>query len=200
MTKTGWASGSNTLLAGSVEMFDTDNWGTEYIVPVGEDIPSSTDYQMFEYTGLVILARDDDTTIDIDIDIDVDADGVVDDSLILGQGESYQVNVGAKVTSDKPVQVDLLTGDIASNYESRDSALLPTNLWTGSYYTPVSTSPTGTNGTPSTGVWLYNPAASAITVAYQYRSGGAVQSSTTSVPAGSYTKVTLNNGTGYEWH
>ena len=200
MTKTGWASGSNTLLAGSVEMFDTDNWGIDYIVPVGEDIPSSTGYEMFEYTGLVILARDDATTINID----ADANGVFETSLVLAEGQSHQVNggvsVGARVTSDKPVQVDLLTGDIASSYESRDTALLPTNLWTGSYYTPVSTTSDGGGiGIPSTAVWLYNPAASAITVAYQYRSGGIVQSSSTSVPAGSYTKVILNNGTGYHF-
>ena len=28
----------------------------------------------------------------------------------------------ARVVSDQPVQVDILTGDIGSNYESRDSA------------------------------------------------------------------------------
>ena len=203
MTKTGWASDSDTLLAGSVELFDTDNWGTDYIVPVGQDIPSSTDYQMFEYTGLVILARDDDTTVNID----ADADGVFETSLVLDEGESHQVNggveVGARVTSDKPVQVDLLTGDIASNYESRDSALLPTDLWTGSYYTPVSTNPSSSTGTPSTAVWLYNPGASSVTVTYQYRSSGNVQTATINVPGGTvggYAKVTLINGTGYHFY
>ncbi len=204
MTKTGWASGSNTLLAGSVEMFDTDNWGTDYRVPVGVDIPDGTDYQMFSYTGLVILAREDGTTINID----ADANGTFETTQNLSQGQSYQVNggvnVGARVTSNKAVQVDFLTGDIASNYESRDSALLPTKLWTNSYYTPVSTNPSGSTGSPATVVWLYNPGSSAITVTYQYRSGGTVQTSTINVPgsalAGGYAKLELNDGTGYHFY
>ncbi len=47
VTRTGWASSSNTLLAGSVEVFDTNIWGTDYLAPVGENIPDDTDYQMF---------------------------------------------------------------------------------------------------------------------------------------------------------
>ena len=50
MTRTGWAAGSNTLLAGSVEVYDTKSWGTDYRVPVGENIADSVDFQMFEYT------------------------------------------------------------------------------------------------------------------------------------------------------
>ena len=53
---TGWATGPNTLLAGSVEVYDTHNWGTDHRAPVGQDIPDTTDFQMFEYTSLYIMA------------------------------------------------------------------------------------------------------------------------------------------------
>ena len=52
VSRTGWAAGSGTLLAGSVEVFDTSNWGTDYRVPVGVNIPDGDDAQMFEYTSL----------------------------------------------------------------------------------------------------------------------------------------------------
>jgi hypothetical protein len=35
VTRVGWATGPNTLLAGALEVFDTDNWGTDYRAPVG---------------------------------------------------------------------------------------------------------------------------------------------------------------------
>lgn len=54
VTRTGWASDSGTLLAGSVEVLATENWGTDYRAPVGTDILDGTDRQMFEYTSLAI--------------------------------------------------------------------------------------------------------------------------------------------------
>ena len=41
VTRASWASGSNTLLAGAVEMYDTSLWGTDYRAPVGENIPDT---------------------------------------------------------------------------------------------------------------------------------------------------------------
>src|SRR5690606_13073115 len=61
VTRTGWASGSETLLAGSVEVYDTSMWGISYRAPVGENIADGTDYQMFSYTGLNIMALEDGT-------------------------------------------------------------------------------------------------------------------------------------------
>ncbi|HAB19118.1 MAG TPA: hypothetical protein DCE44_22095, partial [Verrucomicrobiales bacterium] len=201
VSKTGWASGSDTLLAGSVEVFDTANWGMDYRVPVGENIPSSTDFQMFEYTGLSILAGEGGATAQID----ADANGTFETTVNLTEGQNHlvhgNVNVGARVVSDKPVQVHFLTGDIGSNYESRDSALLPISLWTTSYYTPVSSPSTAQSiaGT-STTVWLYNPDANSITVDYQTRDGsGNLTTTALTVPGGSaggYLKQVIPNGFG----
>ena len=184
VTRTGWASGSGTLLAGAVEVYDTSNWGTEYRAPVGEDIPDGTDHQMFSYTGLAIMAGPGGATISVDANADGDfADAGDLDEVTIAEGVSRfvngGVNVGALVESNNPVQVDILTGDRGSNYESRDSALLPVAYWSSSYYTPVST--VSTYGTT---VWLYNPGASSITVTYERRdAGGALTTSAISVPS-----------------
>ena len=37
----------------------------------------------------------------------------------------------------KPIQVVLVTGDIGSNYESRDMNLLPVSAYGSSYWSPV---------------------------------------------------------------
>jgi uncharacterized repeat protein (TIGR01451 family) len=197
VTRTGWAEGPDTLLAGSVEVLDTSKWGTEYRVPVGVNVSSPDDAQKFEYTGLFIMAGEQGATISVDRNADgdfADAGDLLNVSLVEGQSQLVDgnVNVGAKVVSDKPVQVVMLTGDIASNYESRDSSLLPTSLWTNSYYAPVSTA----NG-DATQVWLYNPGSSAITVNYEWRVGSGAKTTglSVSVPgsatAGGYVSVEL---------
>ncbi len=186
VTRVGYAAGPNSLLAGAVEVFDTTNWGLDHRAPVGQDIPSADDHQMFQYTGLAILAGEQGATIQID----ADANGVFETTQTLTEGQSYfvngGVNVGGRVLSDELVQVDMLTGDIASNYESRDSELLPISLWFSDYYTPVSTSATAQSiaGTATT-VWLYNPDVSAITVQYQTRNGlGNLTTTPLTVPGG----------------
>ncbi|MBL8392461.1 MAG: DUF11 domain-containing protein, partial [Candidatus Accumulibacter sp.] len=198
VTHVGWASGSNTLLAGAVEVFDTKSWGTEYRVPVGANIPDAS--QMFEYTSLYIMAGPGGATVQID----KDANGSFETTVTLSEGQPYfvngGVNVGGRVSSDNPVQVHLLTGDIGSNYESRDSALLPLDLWSSSYYTPVSTAATNNEATT---VWLYNPSTSGITVKYETRTGAGGNTITTTnlpVAAGSYVKQTIPDGYGAHFY
>ncbi|MEF8718944.1 MAG: hypothetical protein V5B44_14955 [Candidatus Accumulibacter necessarius] len=200
VTRVGWASGSDTLLAGSVEVLDTNNWGTSFRAPVGQNIPNTDSFQMFEYTGLFIQAGEGGAVINVDVNANglVDAGDVV--NVALAEGKSYLVNdgvnIGATVTSSKPVQVDILTGDIGSNYESRDSALLPTNLWSNNYYTPVSTQDAN-----ATTVWLYNPGATSINVTYTYRSNSTTTPSTTiTVAANSYAKQVIPDGSGARFH
>ncbi|OFW61941.1 MAG: hypothetical protein A2133_07000 [Actinobacteria bacterium RBG_16_64_13] len=196
LTRTSWAAVTLTLFAGCVEVFDTNNWGTDYRAPVGTNLADGTDYQMFEYTALSIMAGEDNTTVQID----TAGDGTFETSLTLNEGESTYVpgvSAGGHVVSSRPVQVDMLTGDIASNYESRDSALIPTNLWADRYYTPVSTPNVASNGGDErTTVWLYNPGTSAVTVTYQRRNTSGVRiTSTVSVPAGGVAKQVLENAT-----
>ncbi len=170
VTVAGWASGSDTLLAGANEVFDTVSWGTDYRIPVGENIPDSEDAQMFEYSGAAIMAGEGGSVVEID----ADGDGVFESTVNLVEGQSHHINgglnVGGRFLSDRPVQVDLMTGDRQDGYETRFYRLLPVQLWTNSYYTPVSTpsSAQDTAGT-STAVWLYNPGVSPISVTYRHR-------------------------------
>jgi uncharacterized repeat protein (TIGR01451 family) len=199
ITRSSWAEQTGTLFAGCVEVFDTNNWGTDYRAPIGTNVANS--YQMFEYTALSIMAGQDGATISVDTNNDGDYTDAGDvNARALAEGASTYVTgvyYGAHVVSNRPVQVDIFTGDIASNYESRDSALVPTNLWSSSYYTPVSTPDVATNsGDERTTVWLYNPGTSAVSVTYQRRTtAGALTTSTVSVPAGGVAKQILENAT-----
>ena len=199
VTRTSWAAGSNTLLAGSVEVYDLYAWGTDYRAPVGTNIPDATDFQMFSYTALSIMAGMDGAAVQID----ADNNGTFEINTTLSEGQSYlatNVFAGAHVISDRPVQVDIFTGDVLSNYESRDSALIPTGTWSSDYYTPVSTPSTsqGTNGTDTT-VWLFNSGTSQIAVNYKRWVAGVMTTSTINVAAGAYAKQVLTDGTGAEF-
>ncbi|MFA0822905.1 MAG: SdrD B-like domain-containing protein, partial [Methanomethylovorans sp.] len=197
VVRAGWGTGPNTLMSDANEVYDTDNWGTEFRVPVGTNIPDGTDYQMFQYTGMTIMAGQDGATVQID----ANADNTFETTVTLTEGQSHLVNnglsVGARVISNNPVQVDLITGNIATSvgYESRFFRLLPTNLWTTSYYTPVSTPYTqGIYDGVETTVWLYNPSSSDITVQYEARTSSTTISTTPlTVPANSYLKQVLTN-------
>jgi uncharacterized repeat protein (TIGR01451 family) len=185
LTWAGWASGSQTLFAGALEVYDTIFWGTDYTIPVGEDISMDITTgvgEMFQYVGLSIMAGAGGATIQID----ADADGVYETTNVLAEGEAYLQNggvqVGARVISDAPVQMDMIAGDIYDGYESRFFRLLPTSLWSQSSTTPVST-PNGVNNEVTT-VWLYNPTSSDIDVEYETRPGGTLTTSTLTIPGG----------------
>ena len=163
VTRAAWATGSSTLLAGAVEVYDTNNWGANFEVPVGEDI---TSVSMFEYTSLVVMAAKDGTVVNID----ADGNGAVETTVTLNEGESYHVNggvnAGATVNASAPVQADLITGNYCASYESRWFTLFPTEQWSDSYYSPV--------GTPSfapTAVFLYNPGPNSITIEWETVTG-----------------------------
>jgi hypothetical protein len=93
VTWAGWASQSATLLSGANEVYDTSSWGTNYRVPVGENIPDSTDHQMFEYTGATIMAGRGGA----EVQIDSNNDGTFNQLVILEEGESHLINGGLSV-------------------------------------------------------------------------------------------------------
>ncbi|MBP7276424.1 MAG: IgGFc-binding protein, partial [Kiritimatiellae bacterium] len=202
VARAGWSTGPNTLLAGANEVFDTASWGTSYRLPVGANLATSFDYDKFSYAGFSVMAAQTGTIVQID----KDANGTYETSVTLNEGQSHLVNggvqVGARIQSNLPVQVDMITGDIDDDYECDFHRLLPNNLWSSSYYTPVSTS-TSSAGTT---VWLYNPTASSITVQYQTRTGTGGNTLTTTaltVPGGTnggYLKQVIPNGYGARFY
>ena len=183
VTRAGWALDPGTLLAGAVEVYPLDAWGTRYDIPMGEDSGLG---QTFEYTAVSVMAGANGTTVSID----VDADGTDDQTVVLDAGESVLVpglSEGAVVAANGPIQADLLTGDVGATYEGRWFALLPTSQWATSYYNPVGTV---VGDDPAT-VVLYNPSASSLPVTVNYQGG----STTVNVPAqGTATYVMPSSG------
>jgi hypothetical protein len=163
MARASWAAGSGTLNAFAHEMYATAEWGTAYESPVGTTTayPAQgyTGQGMFEYAALSIMATQNNTTVQID----KDANGSYETNVTLQEGGTTlvtPVSQGARVqTTDaaKPIQVVLVTGDIGSNYESRDMNLLPVSAYGSSYWSPVGNN-TGLNYTPGpTRLFLYSP-------------------------------------------
>lgn len=177
ITTTVWAGKSKTLQSDAVEVYDTFSWGTNYRAPVGTNI--SIPGQSFEYVKAVIQAGPGGAAVEVR-----STNNTLLASTNLTEGQSFfptnNLSIGTRINADKPVQVDLITGDVAADsgeaYESRWYPLMPTNLWTSSYYTPVSTPSTSRGrgdssdetGTATT-VFLYNPGASTINVSYVTR-------------------------------
>ncbi|MCW1925853.1 SpaA isopeptide-forming pilin-related protein [Luteolibacter arcticus] len=203
VTKTTVPAGTDTLLAGCVEVFERGLWGNEYRSPVGIDMPQTTptatltqDENLFSYAALAISAGPGGASVQVD----KDNNGVFEETVLLAEGEAIfrsDVNVGGHVLADKPVQVVLFTGTVGSTYASRDTSLLPTYRWSSDYFAPVSTRTSPTDGTVT---FLYNPGAAAITVNYDYRSSAtAYTTATISVPAKGNARVALQpaNGTNH---
>ena len=65
ITKLGWASNTGAYMAGALEVYNTAWWGSSYQIPVGENRDVNS---MFEYTGVIVMACEDNTTINIDRD------------------------------------------------------------------------------------------------------------------------------------
>ncbi len=177
VTSTVWADQSATLMSDAVEVYDTYNWGTNYRTPVGTNIVVPG--QSFEYVRASIMAGPGGATVQVD----ADNNGGFETTVNLSEGQSYYTTnnftAGGRINANNPVQVDLVTGDVGANYESRWFRLLPTNLWTSSYFTPVSTPQASrgrgdsdeTDGSGTT-AFLYNPGTNAINVSYTTRGSG----------------------------
>jgi subtilisin-like proprotein convertase family protein len=196
-----WSDGSKTLFAHVDEVYPTSFWGTDYRLPVGENADLN---EMFQYTGVSVMAAVDGTVVSID----KDANGTAEQTCNLNQGQSCQwtdtyvggaigsgLNRNSRITSNSghPIQVSLLTADYCAGFETRSFPLLPVDKWSNSYYNPVGT--LTANGGPGadeapTYVHLYNPNASTLTVSYAFSTGAV---NTVSVPANSGANVTMTN-------
>ncbi len=161
LTAAAWTTNLGSVLASAVSAYDRSKYGTDFVVPVGEDTPApSGGTPAFEYTGATVMAAFDDTVVGVD----VDGDGTVDTTATIDEGETSFTNggllEGARITSSKPVQVHLVTGDVGSSYESRSYLLFPTELLTNDYVNPVGT----TVANQPTAIYLHNPSGDPLTV------------------------------------
>jgi uncharacterized repeat protein (TIGR01451 family) len=165
MTRTGWPETPGPVLGGSIEVSATVDYGLQFVAPVGVDVSAN---QMFEYTGLFIMARDNGTSVTIDVDGTGPTAAI---TIPLNRGESYLVNntvkKGATVNATKPVQVHMITGDISGKYETNYMTLFPLEQWSKGYYSPVGTA---ANGNPAI-AYLYNNENAPITVNVATKTG-----------------------------
>jgi uncharacterized repeat protein (TIGR01451 family) len=163
VTRGSYSEYPGSLLAGAVEVYDTDSWGTSFEAPVGNDVVLDT--QAFEYARLFIMSGSDGNTVTL-------PSGQV---TVLNQGQSISIEIkqGNRVTSSAPIQVDLCAGDVGSNYEMRWWSVIPTSDWSSSYISPV-----GDNYGRSK-IIMYNPGTTVLTVSFTYISNNATAATST---------------------
>jgi hypothetical protein len=157
ITRGGYPANPGSLLAGAVEVLDTSLWGTSFICPVGGSahnltvagnaVPLTAMKLSFEFTSFLFMAQEQNTTVRLPNN----------SNIILNEGESrlIRVNRSDTITANKPIQVDLITGDIGSEYESRWYSLLDVGSWGKEYVNPTGES------FGKTKLILYNPGTTA---------------------------------------
>ena len=162
ITAGGFSSPLGSVLAASASAYDTSKWGTDYWVPVGENMPAIAGTgNPFGTSSLQIMAAEDDTVVNVD----KDGNGTMNDfSATIDRGEVAHVDggvsAGAHVQSTKPVQVHESAGDVGSAYELRWFTLFSTPLLTSDYLNPVGSS----LDSQRTITYLFNPGTSTISV------------------------------------
>lgn len=144
----GAAGSPGGQIAGGTEVLNTDNYGTEFIAPVGVTGTSNSG-ESFELTEFHVMGSSSGTEI-----IYTNSSCSDGCNATIERGASFRienVRVGDYVTStnNRPVQVHLITGNVGSTYELRWFSMLPTSQWDKTYYTPV--------GYNDVYAFIYNP-------------------------------------------
>jgi uncharacterized repeat protein (TIGR01451 family) len=161
ITAGGFSTPLGSVLSASASAYDTTKWGTDYWIPIGENMtPPSGTSDAFSTTSVQVMADRPDTVVEID----TDGDGDVDQTSTIDSGEVVFVgggiNRGARVRSSAPVQVHVGSGDAGAAYELRWFTLLPNALLTDDYVNPVGSS----NDNQRTITYLFNHNPAPITV------------------------------------
>ena len=158
VTAGGWPATTGAVHGGSSAVPDVAHQGTSFTLPVGEDapFPSGTPAASpFEYTGLVVVATQDATTVTV-------AGGP---AVALDEGEAHLVDgglhLGDTVAASRPVAAYVAAGDIDAGYEGRLFDLAPTTSWSDRYVTPVTST---NNSNEVVRAFLYNPGTSSLPV------------------------------------
>ncbi|MBL8775984.1 MAG: IgGFc-binding protein [Acidimicrobiales bacterium] len=187
VTAGGWPATTGAVHGGSSAVPDVAHQGTSFTLPVGEDAPfpsGTPTASPFEYTGLVVVATQDATTVTV-------AGGP---AVTLDEGEAHLVDgglhLGDTVITNRPVAVYLAAGDVDAGYEGRLFDLAPTTSWSDRYVTPVTST---NNSNEVVRAFLYNPLGSALTVTVE-RSNATT--STVSIPAHGQSSFLLSSDVG----
>ena len=160
------------VLASAIQALDTSQWGTTYEAPVGVDFGKNFYNQTFEWVILIYQAGADFTTVTLP--------DLTNVTLNMGESGYYVVNQGDQITSDKPIQVILVTGDIdlapkESKPETRWFGIRSVQQMTNSYITPVG----DTIG--KSRMLIYNPNSDNIQYTMKYLNNGVLTTYTGTV-------------------
>jgi hypothetical protein len=138
----------------------------------------------FELVGLYFMAKESGTVVTF-------RNGTVY-NLDQGRGTMVRVTQGDTIVSNKPIQVDLVTGDLSSAFALRWFSLRPAELLSNSYVSPV-----GEN-TGKTKLLLYNPhPRNTVTFTLQYlRNNTVMRYSQNLLPKQSALSVVIPDGSG----
>ena len=176
ITRGAYPDQPGSLLAGAVEVYDTSyGWGTEFFAPIGTNtnvltLAGNAFTGAFEYVAMYCQAKEDNTVIQFN--------GGTSRTLRKGETAIFEnIVLNDRITSSKSVQVDLITGDKSSTYEMRWYALLPRNMYSNSFVSPVGNTKGGV------ALVMYNPNSFSISVAYKWLVNGVVNSRTVSISA-----------------
>ena len=159
VTRAGWPSPTGPVLGGAVVVQGTIDWGTNYVSPIGQDMPDD----LLRYVGFFVMASQNGTTVTIDPD---GSGPLLPLTVTLNQGESYfyaGVRRGGTVTATKPVEADVVCGDPVNGYSFDWFTLYSQDSWSSSYFTPV---PSTYNGATlyTTINYFYNTSSNPITI------------------------------------
>ena len=168
----GWPG---TFVAGTWEIYPTESWGTDYVVPI--DTP---------YTQLIVQAKEANTSVT------VSGFGAV----TLNRGEDHHfanVTAGTTITATKPIQAGIVTNKkLGTGYgwDTRYFTLTPKKLLGNDYYIPV---PSFANYSSKSGDIHNTTYVPTNLTIYAFNNGTGVWIET----AGGTTSLTLNAGERY---
>ena len=156
INRAAYAQKPGSVLAGAIEVLDTMVWGSTFEAPVGIDLGKNV--STFEHCLLMVMAGYNNTKVVLP--------NQTSRILNIGQSIPFKVNQGDRVTSTKPVQVHLFTGDVNSAYETRWYSLRPVETYADAYLTPVGDS------VGKTKMLIYNPRNTSMSLSFRYLKSG----------------------------
>ncbi len=190
VSRAAWDGGLGADIGIALELFPTTEWGTDFLVPVGENVPSD---ELFARTTLFVMAQGA-------TEVQVQVPGSAGEAFDLAAGSSLAltgVRLGTRVQADVPVQLHLVAGDPAaeSPFEMRGFTLPPYADWSTSYLMPVGTSELEDDRTT---VWLFNPSPANLPVVFD--SQGTTHDAVLEVPPASVVPFDMPVGLGGSFH
>lgn len=155
--------GPGILYTDAWELYPTNRWGKDYIIPIGQGLPRGTAQVpprgQFDVVGLNVQAVENGTLVNVDLNNDGTPELT---NVLLNQGEQLSVTSGvlpgARVKATGLVQVQLFASDPDSRWEARGYTEVPVEQWTNDYLAPRAS---------DGDFWLYNPTTSTITITVQ---------------------------------